>query len=230
VVTSQRAVLDALPETTLELYWRAAFAGMVHKRVQYRIKRVMDILVASLLLVLLSPLFLLIAVAIKMTSRGPALYRQQRLMQDWREFAVLKFRTMVDGADKLSEQVAAMNEASGPLFKASRDPRVTPVGRVLRRTFLDELPQLINVLRGEMSLVGPRPCLANEAAQVEQELYFRFAVPQGMTGPWQTGGYHSLSFSGQFQVECDYVQSWSLAKDLAIMLRTIPMVMRLRGR
>lgn len=218
-----------LPETTLESYWRAALAGMVQKRIQYQVKRCLDVAVASLLLVLVSPLLLAIAIVIKLTSPGPVLYRQQRLMRDWQEFTLLKFRTMVDGADKMFDRVESLNEASGPLFKAREDPRITPVGRVLRRCFLDELPQLINVIRGEMSLVGPRPCRPQEVAQMEQLMYFRFAVPQGITGPWQTNGYHALPFKDQLEVELDYVSGWTLARDLAILLRTLPLVLALRG-
>jgi lipopolysaccharide/colanic/teichoic acid biosynthesis glycosyltransferase len=203
---------------------------MLHRRVQYRIKRIVDFVLALVLLVMLSPLLMLAAVAIKLTSRGPIFYKQQRLMKDWQEFTLFKFRTMVDGADTMLDQVVALNEASGPLFKCRKDPRITPLGRLLRASFLDEVPQLINVLRGELSLVGPRPCLLREAAQLEQEMYFRFAVPQGITGPWQTNGYHALLFEDQLQVEGDYVQSWSLAKDFAILLRTIPIVLRLQGR
>lgn len=220
-----------LPESsTLDIYWRAITNAMLHRRVEYRIKRVLDFVVALLLLVVLSPLFLIIGLAIKLTSPGPVYYRQQRLMKDWQEFTLLKFRTMVNGADALLDKVVALNEASGPLFKCRKDPRVTPIGRILRATFMDELPQLINVLRGELSLVGPRPCLLREAAQMEQEMYFRFAVPQGITGPWQTNGYHALPFEDQLEVEGGYVQSWCLWKDFAILLRTIPIVLRLQGR
>jgi lipopolysaccharide/colanic/teichoic acid biosynthesis glycosyltransferase len=151
-------------------------------------------------------------------------------MKDWQEFTLFKFRTMVDGADAMFDRVVALNEASGPLFKCRKDPRITPFGRILRATFLDELPQLINVVRGELSLVGPRPCLLREAGQMEQEMYFRFAVPQGITGPWQANGYHALPFNDQLRVERDYVQSWSLTKDVAILLRTIPIVLRSQGR
>jgi lipopolysaccharide/colanic/teichoic acid biosynthesis glycosyltransferase len=220
---------DLPDSSTLDVYWRAAGAAMVRKRVQYRIKRIFDFVVAGALLVLLSPLLLIIALAVKLTSPGPVLYRQQRLMKDWQEFTLLKFRTMVDGAEAMFDNVAALNEADGPLFKCRKDPRITPLGRILRATFLDELPQLINVLRGELSLVGPRPCLLREAGQMEQEMYFRFAVPQGITGPWQTNGYHALPFHDQLRVECNYVQSWSLRKDFAILLRTIPIVLRLQG-
>jgi lipopolysaccharide/colanic/teichoic acid biosynthesis glycosyltransferase len=220
-----------LPDaSTLDVYWRAVVNSMMHRRLQYRVKRAFDFVAALALLVVLSPLFVLIALAIKLTSRGPVLYRQQRLMKDWQEFSLYKFRTMVAGADAMRDKVIVLNEASGPLFKCHKDPRVTAVGRILRATFLDELPQLINVLRGELSLVGPRPCLLLEAAQMEQEMYFRFAVPQGITGPWQTNGYHALPINDQLRVERVYVQSWSLRKDIAILLRTIPIVLRRQGR
>jgi lipopolysaccharide/colanic/teichoic acid biosynthesis glycosyltransferase len=220
-----------LPESsTLDVYWRAGTTAMLHRRAQYRIKRIFDFVVAGGLLIALSPLFLLIALTIKLTSRGPVFYKSQRLMKDWQEFTLFKFRTMVDRADALFDKVVTLNEASGPLFKCRKDPRITPLGRILRITFLDELPQLINVVRGELSLVGPRPCLLREAGQMEQEMYFRFAVPQGITGPWQTNGYHALPFNDQLRIECDYVQSWSLRKDFAILLRTIPIVLRLQGR
>lgn len=219
---------DAM-ETTLEVYWRAAFAGMVQRRLQYQIKRVVDVVLAGLLLLALAPICLLTAIAIKLTSPGPIFYRQRRVGKDWQEFTLLKFRTMVDGADRMLATVAPLNQASGPLFKARDDPRVTRVGWPLRRTFLDEVPQLLNVLRGEMSLVGPRPCLAHEVAQMEEAMYFRFAVPQGITGPWQTNGYHALPFRDQLGVELDYVEGWSLARDLAILLKTIPIVLKSQG-
>jgi lipopolysaccharide/colanic/teichoic acid biosynthesis glycosyltransferase len=132
---------------------------------------------------------------------------------------------MVVGADGMMEKVGHLNEASGPLFKARRDPRVTGLGRILRATFLDELPQLLNVVRGEMSLVGPRPCLAREISEIETHVIFRFAVPQGITGPWQTSGHHKLTWEQQLEVERRYIESWSLAKDLGILLRTIPHVL-----
>jgi lipopolysaccharide/colanic/teichoic acid biosynthesis glycosyltransferase len=222
-------VYDLPPTSTLDIYWRAVGAR-IRRRARYRIKRVFDLVFGTLLLVLLAPLMVLIAVVIKLTSRGPVLYRQQRLMKDWHEFTLLKFRTMVDGADQMLDKVASLNEASGPLFKAKKDPRITWPGRILRCTFLDELPQLINVLRGEMSLVGPRPCLASEVSQMQQEMYFRFAVPQGITGPWQTNGYHKLPFSDQLQIERAYVQTWSLARDFLILVQTVTVVARLAGR
>jgi len=220
---------DLPASSTLDVYWRAGTNAILHRRVQYRIKRIFDLVVALALLVFLSPLFLLIATAIKLSSRGPVFFTQRRLMRDWREFNLFKFRTMVDGADAMFDEVVTLNEASGPLFKCRKDPRITAIGGMLRATFLDELPQLINVVRGQLSLVGPRPCLLSEAAQMEQEMYFRFAVPQGITGPWQTNGYHALPFNDQLRVERDYVQTWSLRKDFAILLRTVPIILRLQG-
>jgi len=224
------AYADGLMETTLEAYWRAALARTVERGFQYRVKRVVDLLSATILLVILSPVWLVIAVAIKLSGPGPVLYRQRRVGKDWQEFTLLKFRTMVNGAEGMRAEVNELNQASGPLFKATNDPRVTAVGRVLRRTFIDEIPQLINVIRGEMSLVGPRPCLPEEIAQIEEAMYFRFAVPQGITGPWQTNGYHSLPFRDQLAVELDYVQRWSVARDLTILAKTIPIVLGRQGR
>jgi lipopolysaccharide/colanic/teichoic acid biosynthesis glycosyltransferase len=199
------------------------------RHTQYRVKRCFDLLVASALLILLSPLMLTIAMAVRLSSRGPILFRQQRLMQDGVEFTLLKFRTMVDGADAMLDKVFVLNEASGPLFKVRKDPRLTAVGRFLRKSFLDELPQLINVIRGEMSLVGPRPVLTREVSAVTGRVAFRFAVPQGITGPWQTHGHHRLSFEEQLAVEHSYIQSWSLRKDVAILLKTFHLVLLRRG-
>jgi len=189
----------------------------------------MDIVVASVLLLLLSPLMLLIAIAVRLSSRGPILFRQQRLMKDGVEFTLLKFRTMIDGADAMMDKVFVLNEAKGPLFKVRKDPRITKVGRSLRKSFLDELPQLINVVRGEMSLVGPRPILAREVSDLPGRVVFRFAVPQGITGPWQTQGRHRLSFDEQLKMECSYIENWSLSQDVRILVRTTGVVLFRRG-
>lgn len=199
------------------------------RNIRYRFKRLLDVVVSSGLLILLSPLMLAIAIAVKSSSRGPILFRQQRLMQEGVEFTLLKFRTMVDGADAMLDQVFVLNEASAPLFKARKDPRLTRVGRFLRKSFLDELPQLINVLRGEMSLVGPRPMLTREISALTGRVAFRFAVPQGITGPWQTHGHHRLGFEEQLAIERSYIQSWSLTKDLGILLKTFHLVLLRRG-
>lgn len=219
-----------MPESsTLDLYWRAIGAAMFRKRFQYRTKRALDLIIAWVLLAVLSPLLLLIAALVKLTSRGPVFYRQQRLMKDGLEFRLFKFRTMVDGAEGMLDKVFHLNEANGPLFKVRRDPRVTKVGRFLRATFLDELPQLLNVVRGEMSLVGPRPCLAREISDIETSVIFRFAVPQGVTGPWQTHGHHKLTFEEQLKVEREYIENWSLKRDFQILLHTLPLVLGKRG-
>lgn len=199
------------------------------RRVQYAVKRVVDILLASLGLVLLSPILLGIIVAVKLSSPGAAFFSQERLGMCGRRFKLYKFRTMTNGAAQRVDEVFHLNHANGPLFKAKDDPRVTRVGKILRRSFMDELPQLVNVLRGDMSLVGPRPCLPTEAAHMEQHVSFRFAVPQGLTGPWQANGHHALTFDEQMRVEREYVQSWSLRKDVRILLRTIPLVLRRAG-
>jgi len=196
---------------------------------EYRFKRWLDIVVAGGLLILLSPLMLTIAVAVKVGSRGPILFRQQRLMQEGVEFTLFKFRTMVDGADAMLDKVFVLNEASAPLFKVRKDPRLTRVGCFLRKSFFDELPQLINVLRGEMSLVGPRPILTREISTLAGRAAFRFAVPQGITGPWQTQGHHRLSFEEQLAIERSYIANWSLRKDLAILLKTVHLVLFRHG-
>jgi lipopolysaccharide/colanic/teichoic acid biosynthesis glycosyltransferase len=190
---------------------------------------VLDILLASVGLVLLIPILLGIIVAVKSSSPGAVFFVQERIGTRGRRFKLYKFRTMTNGAANRVDEVFHLNHANGPLFKAKDDPRVTRVGTLLRRSFMDELPQLINVLRGDMSLVGPRPCLPSEAAQMGEHVSFRFAVPQGLTGPWQANGHHALTFDEQMRVEREYVQSWSLVKDAAILLRTIPLVLRRAG-
>lgn len=197
--------------------------------IQLLSKRILDVGIAGIALCLSLPLLLLVAVAIKVSSRGPLLYRQVRVGQGRRPFMLLKFRTMLDGADKRLHEVIHLNTAYGPLFKAKNDPRITFVGKWLRRSFIDEIPQLVNVLRGEMSLVGPRPCLPPEAAQMQGEAALRFLVPQGLTGPWQVNGHNDLTFDRQVVIESEYVRNWSLSKDLHILVRTIPMVVTARG-
>ena len=205
------------------------WAPVSDRRLQYALKRAIDILLASIGLVVLSPLFVAIMVAVKVSSPGTVFFLQERVGMHGKRFKLFKFRTMTNGAAKRVDEVFHLNHANGPLFKARDDPRVTRVGKKLRRTFMDELPQFINVLRGDMSLVGPRPCLPSEAAQMGEHVSFRFAVPQGLTGPWQANGHHALTFDEQMRVEREYVQSWSLMKDAAILLRTIPLVLRRAG-
>ena len=225
-VPAQEGGLGTLPLTDVSTFECAPASG---RRVQYALKRVVDIALASAGLVLLSPILLGIVAAVKWSSPGAVFFAQERVGMCGRRFRLYKFRTMTNGAAERVDEVFHLNHANGPLFKAKDDPRVTRLGKMLRRSFMDELPQLINVLRGDMSLVGPRPCLPSEAAQMGEHVSFRFAVPQGLTGPWQACGHHALTFDEQMRVEREYVQSWSLAKDAAILLRTIPLVLRRAG-
>jgi lipopolysaccharide/colanic/teichoic acid biosynthesis glycosyltransferase len=191
-------------------------------------KRTMDLAASVVLLVALLPVFGLIAAAIKVTSRGGVLFRQQRIGRDGRPFSLLKFRTMVEGADARKAELRALNEASG-LFKLVNDPRVTPVGRILRRTSLDELPQLLNVIRGEMSLVGPRPLIAEEDGTIAGWHRRRLCVRPGMSGVWQVMGSARVPLNEMVELDNLYVLSWSPWLDLKILLRTAAFVLARKG-
>ena len=172
---------------------------------------------------------LLTVAAIKLDSPGPVLFSQVRIGRNGRPFKCYKFRSMVDGAATMQEDLSALNEATGPLFKVRNDPRRTRVGRWLRRYSLDELPQLINVLRGEMSLVGPRPNLPDEVAQYAEWHGKRLTVSPGITGLWQVSGRSDLTFDEMVLLDIYYVENWSLTMDLSILLRSLPAVLRARG-
>jgi exopolysaccharide biosynthesis polyprenyl glycosylphosphotransferase len=192
-------------------------------------KRLMDTVGAMVGLVLLSPLFIAIAIAIKATSPGPVLFRQLRTGRNGRPFKIWKFRTMYLGAEERRGELADQNEADGPIFKMGRDPRETPAGRILRRTSLDELPQLVNVLRGEMSLVGPRPFPVDESAQIAGQAAARFHVRPGITGLWQVSGRNELTYEDLCDLDSVYVASWSLSWDMRILLQTPRCVLRRHG-
>ncbi len=189
---------------------------------QQALKRSLDLVVAVVALVLLLPLFLLIGLAIKLDSSGPVLFAQARLGRGGREFTIHKFRSMREGAEGEKEDLADLNEASGPIFKIRDDPRLTRVGRVLRRWSLDELPQLYNVLRGEMSLVGPRPPTPAEVLRYEDWQRKRLTVRPGMTGLWQVSGRSELPFGEMMLLDIYYVENWSPTLDIGILLRTVP--------
>ncbi|MEU5695947.1 sugar transferase [Actinosynnema sp. NPDC020468] len=182
-------------------------------------KRLVDVLASAVLLTLFSPLLAVIAVAVRRDG-GPALYRQQRIGRAGRPFAMVKFRSMIAGADRLRDVLAHRNDADGLLFKLFDDPRVTTVGRFLRRWSLDELPQLWNVLVGDMSLVGPRPPLADEVLGYTRLLHRRLLVKPGMTGLWQVGGRSNLSWEEGLRLDFYYVENWSLLLDATILFRT----------
>ncbi|MGH8978685.1 MAG: sugar transferase [Acidimicrobiia bacterium] len=192
-------------------------------------KRTFDIVFAGGLLILLSPLLALIAIAVKLGSRGPVFFSQQRVGRGGRIFTIHKFRTMVVDAEARLPDLMSFNEADGPLFKMRDDPRVTRVGRVLRRASLDELPQLVNVVRGQMSMVGPRPALPIEAAQWEPKLRQRLRVRPGVTGMWQVNGRSNASFNSYGRLDLYYVDNWSLIADIGIILKTGPSVLRRKG-
>jgi exopolysaccharide biosynthesis polyprenyl glycosylphosphotransferase len=192
-------------------------------------KRSFDVLCAGSLLVLLSPLLALIALAIKLDSKGPILFSQLRVGRDGRFFKVHKFRTMVADAEALLEELQQSNEADGPLFKMKDDPRITRVGRFLRRASLDELPQLWNVLCNEMSMVGPRPALASEVAEWPEKLKQRLRVKPGLTGMWQVSGRSNATFEAYARLDLYYVDNWSLITDLGIILRTVPTLLSRDG-
>jgi exopolysaccharide biosynthesis polyprenyl glycosylphosphotransferase len=201
----------------------------VFEGIDYALKRTFDVLTASLLLFLLSPLLLAIVVAVRTTSRGPILYRSIRPGIGCRPFACLKFRTMHVDAEQRQQQLEDLNEASGALFKIRSDPRLTPVGGFLRRYSLDELPQLINVLRGEMSLVGPRPLPERDFDRLEEWHRKRYLVLPGITGLWQVSGRSELDFDDLVRLDFLYLERWSISLDLVILLKTIPAVFLRRG-
>jgi exopolysaccharide biosynthesis polyprenyl glycosylphosphotransferase len=192
-------------------------------------KRSLDIAVSALPIILLSPFMALIAVAIKMTSAGPVFFRQDRVGYKGGIFRIIKFRTMEVGADEVKIDLREHNDVDGPLFKLHNDPRVTAVGRFLRSTSLDELPQLFNVLSGKMSLVGPRPFVPDESAGIDGWAARRFEVKPGMTGLWQISGRNDLSFDELRQLDYAYVASWSLWWDLKILWNTPGSVLRRHG-
>jgi exopolysaccharide biosynthesis polyprenyl glycosylphosphotransferase len=191
-------------------------------------KRALDLLIAGLMSLCLLPLVLAVAIAVRLDDGGPVFYRQARVGYKGRSFPMLKFRTMVVGADKMLDQLGGGNMTDGLLFKMHDDPRVTRVGRLLRRTSLDELPQLLNVLQGNMSLVGPRPLPvdADEFAPMEAE---RHSVLPGITGYWQLSGGPELTYAEMIRLDLAYIRNWSLWLDLRLLLRTIPAMLHRHG-
>lgn len=196
----------------------------------YRItKRLIDVGLSLGLLVAAAPIMLAVAVAVRCTSRGPVLFRQLRAGLNGKPFTMYKFRSMMVGAQEWRPQLTLLNEIDGPVFKLRNDPRLTPVGRFLRRTSLDELPQLFNVLRGEMSLVGPRPLPLNEVMTGSPAERRRLEVCPGITCLWQISGRCEIPYREWMQLDLLYVQNRSLILDLQILLRTIPAVLSCRG-
>ncbi len=191
---------------------------------QILLKRVMDVLLSALVLVITSPIILLTVIAIKLDSPGPIIFSQKRMGKDDKQFNVYKFRSMCVDAEAQVATLQEQNEASGPLFKMRNDPRITRVGRVIRRLSIDELPQFWNVLKGNMSVIGPRPALPNEVEQYEPWHKRRLEVAPGITGLWQVSGRSDLTFDEMALLDIYYIENWSATLDLTILLKTIPTV------
>jgi exopolysaccharide biosynthesis polyprenyl glycosylphosphotransferase len=192
-------------------------------------KRVFDIVTSAAILVLLSPLMLVVAVVVKLYDGGPVFFRQPRIGRDGEPFGMIKFRSMVVDAEARREELEHRNESDGPLFKIKDDPRITPFGRFIRRFSIDELPQLLNVVTGEMSLVGPRPPLPSEVEKYGADVHRRLKVRPGMTGLWQVSGRSELSWSESVRLDLYYVDNWSMMSDLVIITKTVRAVLRTSG-
>lgn len=192
-------------------------------------KRLLDILLGSAMVGALWPLMLLIAIAVRLSSPGPVLFIQTRIGLDGKPFPMIKFRSMYADAERGRAEVAALSDREGICVKVRKDPRITPVGRILRRSSLDELPQLFNVLAGDMSLVGPRPALPEEVALYPTEAHGRHTVPPGITGLWQVSGRADIGFSDMIDLDLDYAQRASLLLDLIILLRTVRAITNGKG-
>jgi exopolysaccharide biosynthesis polyprenyl glycosylphosphotransferase len=237
----QRGVSVHIAPSTMEiLFKRAEFVPgesvplftlrpPVFEGIDYAIKRTFDLVFSTVLLVLLSPVLLASAIAVKLSSRGPVIYHSTRPGMAGRPFRCFKFRTMRVHADQVQADLESFNEASGALFKIRRDPRLTSIGRLLRRFSLDELPQLVNVIRGEMSLVGPRPLPMRDFERLEDWHKKRYLVLPGITGLWQVSGRSELDFDDLVRLDFLYLERWSVFLDLVIMLKTIPAVLSRRG-
>jgi exopolysaccharide biosynthesis polyprenyl glycosylphosphotransferase len=193
------------------------------------VKRAFDVIVSALVMVLLCPLFAGIALAIRIDSPGPVLFRQRRAGHNGRSFQMLKFRSMYVDAEERLEELRSRNEMSGPVFKMTNDPRVTKVGQFLRRTSMDELPQFWNVLKGEMSVVGPRPPIPEEVRKYKRWQRRRLSVRPGITCLWQISGRNNVGFDRWMELDLEYIDHWSLWGDLAICVKTIPAVFSARG-
>jgi exopolysaccharide biosynthesis polyprenyl glycosylphosphotransferase len=201
----------------------------VFEGIDYALKRSFDLVLSTIGLIILTPILLAISAAIKLSSRGPVIYRSMRPGMAGKPFYCFKFRTMREHADQIQADLEPFNEQSGGLFKIRDDPRLTRVGRFLRRFSLDELPQLVNVIRGEMSLVGPRPLTMRDFEQLEDWHKKRYHVLPGITGLWQVSGRAELDFDDLVRLDFLYLERWSMFLDLSILLKTIPAVFSRRG-
>ena len=205
------------------------YLSVRRRPLQAALKRLFDIVASATALVLLSPLLVAVAILVRVTSRGPVFFRQERVGLHGRPFRMLKFRSMVVDAEARKARLMSTNELRGPVFKMKRDPRVTPVGRFIRKYSIDELPQLVNVLRGEMSIVGPRPPVPSEVAQYEAWQRRRLSVRPGLTCVWQVSGRNDVSFEEWMYLDMQYIDHWSLVEDFQLIVKTVPVVLSGRG-
>lgn len=221
IATSRLIHVDDIPFLSL--------STIPEEQFKLAMKRAVDFLVSSMLLIFLSPFFFLMALIIKLDSKGPVFFLQERVGQNQRRFQMIKFRSMVVNAEELRQRLEAQNEADGPVFKIRQDPRITRVGRFIRKYSLDEFPQLINVWMGEMSLVGPRPPIPKEVAEYSWDQRRRLSVKPGMTGLWQVSGRSDTSFTEWVELDLQYIDNWTLFSDFIILLKTFRAVVSGRG-
>lgn len=200
------------------------------KYIQFTLKRLFDIVASLVALVLLFPLFLAVSILIKLSSKGPVFFKQKRVGQYGKIFEILKFRSMISNAEKLKNTLQNQNEQSGPVFKIGNDPRITKIGKFIRKYSIDELPQLINVLVGDMSIVGPRPALYEEVMKYEDWQRRRLSMKPGITCIWQVSGRNNISFEKWMYLDMQYIDHWNLWKDFNLILKTIPAVILGTGK
>jgi exopolysaccharide biosynthesis polyprenyl glycosylphosphotransferase len=231
-----RVVLNFFPHSIARIelhefdgYPLLTFSTTPTNEVLLYIRRLLDIVLTLLLSVVWAPVTLLTAALIKLTSPGPVFFKQERCGLNGRLFTMYKLRSMVDDAEQLRFELEALNEMDGPVFKSSRDPRITPIGRIIRRFSIDEFPQFYNVLRGDMSLVGPRPPLPQEVSKYERWQKRRLSMKPGITCLWQISGRNQVSFEDWMKLDLTYIDNWSLLLDLKILLKTVPVVLLGRG-
>jgi len=222
--------VSALPSKRTAAGFPATDGGETRESLGYRIsRRTFDLFFGSLILLLVAPVAPFLALMIRLDSPGPVLYRQTRVGYRGRCFVFYKFRSMYSGADRRLEELAVLNEQAGPIFKMRDDPRITLVGRVLRRSSLDEIPQILNVLKGDMSIVGPRPALPAEVARYEAWQRQRLEAKPGLTCLWQISGRSHIAFDEWMRLDLEYLRTRSLWTDLVILAKTVPAVMARRG-
>lgn len=228
-LTGEDVTVDLDPVGVASLFLTTNDGLLGATKPQLAAKRLLDIVVSSLALTLLSPLLVAIAVAIKLTSRGPVLYKHPRVGRNGEHFNFVKFRTMRLDADEQKPKLLANNEATGPIFKMKNDPRITPLGRFLRKTSLDELPQFVHVLSGKMSLVGVRPQLPDEVARYSEVHAQRLLIKPGLTCIWQVSGRSDLDFETWMRMDLEYIASWTPTLDLKLLAKTFGAVISGRG-